>query len=489
MNRRWAAILLLLVVGNGNTLAQVVGTPGPEPRLPPQSGMAAPVSTAGFVPRSGDPFGGSVPRGAATAQELALSLRNAVAMGLKNNLGLLLSEQASRSAEGEWWKQRSALLPNLAAGTVETLQQINLQAFGFGGFPGLSTIVGPFGVFDTRVSVSQPLVDLSAWRRTSAAAAGSAAAHFTYQDAREMVVWAVSNLYFRARAGSGRVEAARRQLQTAEALFRQASDFKDAGVVPAIEVLRAQVELEAEQQRLIYFENELEKQELDLARAIGVPVGQKIRLTEELSEAPPPAIEITDALQQAYAARADYQSLQQRVREAELEKRAAESERLPRLTARGDYGDIGRAPGVSHGTFSAAASLEFPLFQGGRIHGNILEAGAALAGRQAELENLRARIEYELRVALLDLKAAQQQVEVARNGRELATQQMEQSQDRFAAGVTSNIEVVQAQEALATANENFISSLYSFNIAKASLARAMGAGEKNLPAAGQGESK
>ena len=173
------------------------------------------------------------------------------------------------------------------------------------------------------------------------------------------------------------------------------------------------------------------------------------------------------------------------MRQAELERKAAVSERLPKLSARSDYGDIGRAPGISHGTFSAAAVLEFPIFQGGRIRGNVLQADALLQRRKAELEDLRGRVEYELQTALLDLDAARRQVDVARSARDLANQQMTQAQDRFAAGVANNIEVVQAQQALATADENYISSLFSLNTASASLASAIGAGEQGLSNATQ----
>jgi outer membrane protein TolC len=399
----------------------------------------------------------------------------------------LLSQQASRAAEADHWKQRSALLPNVTARTAETVQQTNLRAFGFPGFPGVPSIVGPLSVFDARVALSQSAFDLSAWRRTSAAAAGREAAGFSYQDARETVVWVVANLYFQAIAGTARVEAARSELQTAEALFRQATDFKNAGVVAAIEVLRAQVEYQAQQQRLIYFENQQEKQKLDLARAIGLPAGQAFRLADALSEAALPALDLAAARDRALAARRDYQSLQALVREAEREKQAAQAQRLPKISLHGDYGAVGRAPGQSHGTFSASASLEFPLFQGGRVRGDVLQADVIVSQRRAELDDLRGRVEYELQVALLDLKAAEQQVEVARSARELAAQQMTQAQDRFAAGVVSNIEVVQAQESLAAAHENYISSLYALNAAKASLALALGAAETGLPAILRGE--
>jgi outer membrane protein TolC len=481
MLRRTAWMFLLMTTAPVLASAQIATTTGADA---PRSGAGVMTISTGA-----DGFRGSVPRESATPGERALSLRDAVALGLRNNLGMLLREQDSRSAQGDLWKERSALLPNLAGRTSETLLQNNLQAFGFPSFPGVPTIIGPFGVFDARVSLEQSVVDLSAWRKTGAARAASDAASFTYQDARELVVWAVSNLYFRVQAAAGRAAAVRSQVETAEALFHQAQDFKDAGTVPAIEVLRAQVEFEAQQQRLIYYQNELEKAKLDLARAIGLPAEQQLRLTDEMSATPPPPVDVAAALGQALAARADYQSLAARVREAELNKQAAESERLPKITARGDYGAIGRAPGISHGTFAASAGLEFPIFQGGRIRGNVIEKDAELESRQAELADLRGRIEQELRVALLDLNAASQQVSVARTTQDLATQQMTQSRDRFAAGVASNIEVVQAQEALAAANDNYISSLYSLELAKASLGRATGAGEKRLTAGEKGDSQ
>jgi outer membrane protein TolC len=373
--------------------------------------------------------------------------------------------------------------------TSENVEQINLQSFGFSSFPGIASIVGPFSVFDTRATASQPILDLQALGKTRAAGAGNQAATLSYQDAREIVVWVVANLYYRANAAAGRVAAARSEFQTAEALFHQAEDFKAAGTIPAIELLRAQVEMQAQQQRLIYLENELEKERLDLARAIGLPDGQRFRLTDPLSETVPAPTALAEALQQATASRKDLQSIQAQVRQAQLEEQAAKAERLPKLTADGDYGAIGLGPGVSHGTFSAGASLEFPLFTGGRIHGEVLKADAQLEQRKAELANLRQRIEYELRVALMDLESARQQVAVAKSARELATEQMAQAQDRFSAGVVNNIEVVQAQDALAAANENYISSLFSLNTASASLARAMGSGENGTPAAPQGESK
>ena len=490
MKRHRIVMALLLLLAAGAARAQSSRESAQE--MSSGSDSSATGMTGGMAGRTSyaaDPFAGSVPAGPATADEIGLSLRDATTLALKHNLGLLLTDQATRLVAAEWWKQRSALLPDVTTKTSETVEQTNLQSFGFSSFPGVSSILGPFSVFDTRATASQPILDLQALGKTRAAGAGNQAANFSYQDAREMVVWVVANLYYRAIAASGRVDAARSQFETAEALFHQAEDLKSAGTIPAIELLRAQVEMQAQQQRLIYLQNELEKERLGLARAIGLPDGQKFWLTDPLSETAPVPMALADAVQQAIRSRKDLRSLQAQVRQAQLEEQAAKAERLPKLSAKADYGAIGLGPGVSHGTFSAAASLEFPLFEGGRIHGEVLKADAQLEQRKAELENLRQRIEYELRVALLNLESARQQVAVAKSARELATEQMAQAHDRFSAGVANNIEVVQAQDALATANENYISSLFSLNTASASLSRAMGSGENAAPAAPQGESK
>src|ERR1041385_3948350 len=255
MLRRPVPLLLLLIVSSTSE-AQFSSMP------------ASPVSSAQAGQRMGDgmgPFGGSVPSGAPQPEEISLTLNDAISRALSSNLGLQLRREDLRIADGNYWKRRSALLPNVSSHTAETVQQINLQAFGFSGFQGSSPIVGPFSVVDTRATASQSIFDLEAWKRKDAADAAKDSAAFDYQDARETVVWVVTNLYYRAVSQASRVDAARSELQTAEALFRQAQDFKAAGTIAAIELLRAQVEMQAEQQRLIAAENDLERARLELA--------------------------------------------------------------------------------------------------------------------------------------------------------------------------------------------------------------------------------
>ncbi|HEV2350996.1 MAG TPA: TolC family protein [Terriglobia bacterium] len=405
---------------------------------------------------------------------LALPLNDAIDRGLKYNLGLLLSEQGTREARGARLRALSDLLPKVSWETSESRQQINLQAFGFSSFPGIPSIVGPFNVFDTRAYFSQPILDFKAINGARTEAENLKAAEFSYQDSRDLVVLVCADLYLAANAASSRVDAAAAELKTAQAIYDRAVDLKKAGTVPAIDVLRAQVELQAEQQRLMFVQNAFLKQKLSLARAIGLPTGQEFALSDKIPYAPAPPLPLDQALELALKSRSDFQSAVALVRAAESNKKAARGEGLPALRFNADYGDIGLSPGNSHGTFTVAANVRVPIFQGGLVRGKVLEAEALLRQRQAQLEDLRSRIDFEVRTAYMDLKSSGDQVQVAMSAEDLATEQVKQAQDRFAAGVANSLEVVQAQEALATADENYISSLFGFNVAKATLARSMG---------------
>jgi len=355
-----------------------------------------------------------------------------------------------------------------------------LQAFGIPLAPGERPVVGPFGIFDMRGLVSAPLIDLQALNKVRAGTENIRAAEFSARDARELVVLAVGGTYLNAVAAFARVDAAQAEFNTADTLYRQAVDMKNAGVVPAIEVLRAQVEAQARQQRLVASRNDFERAKLTLGRVIGLPGGQQIELAEQLPYQPAPDISLEQALARAYQARADYLSAQARVHAAELNRRAALAERLPSLLLTGDYGLIGPNPGLARQTFSTTAAVRLPIFQGGKVRGDVEVAEAALQQRRLEADDLRGRIEFEVRSAFLDVQSAAQQVEVAQQAVKVADEAVRQSRDRFAAGVTGNLEVVQAQQALATAHENLISALNAHNIAKLLLARSVGVAEQGV---------
>ncbi len=445
----------------------------------PGASQAEPASSYASAPSfslSGiqSPLLGGIPTGKSSGGVLPLTLSEAIGRGLRYNLGAYLSNQSVQATRGARLLALSQLLPRVTAGLDERQQQVNLKAFGFEPAPGMKTIVGPFNVFDVRAQVTQPVLDFAARNHYRASTENLKAAQFDDANARDLVAFVCANLYLQAVASASRIDAARAQVRTAQVLHELAKDQKAAGVSPGIEVLRAEVELQAQQQRLIVAEDQFAKDKLALARAIGLPLGQEFSLTDDMSYSPLPSMALEDTVQRAYKERPDLQSAQARVQSAESELKAARAGRLPTLNVSADYGDIGQRPWESHGTFTVATVLRIPLFQGGSVRGRIFQADAALQQRKAELEDLRGRIYYDVRSAFLDLNAAAERVQVAQSAVKLADEQMLQSQDRFRAGVTNNVEVVQAQQSQATANENLISSLQAHSAAKLALARAIG---------------
>ena len=427
-----------------------------------------------------NPYLGGVPTGTASPTPLSLSLEEAVARGLRQNLGGLLSTDAVSGAKGDRWRALSELLPSLTTGTSFAVRQNNVRAtIGINNVPGHPPVLGPFGVFDARGYLDQTIFDWESIERARSSAAQVKSAQYSYKNARELIVLVVVSNYLLVIADQSQVESALAQRDTAKALLDQTTDQHRAGLAAAVDELRSNVELQAREQRLIVARNNLSKQKLVLARAIGLPAGQAFDITTQVAYQPLTTSSLGEALQQAYASRADYKSLTEQVRSAELQKKAASAERYPTVSAVADYGTIGTNPASNHGTVDAAAELRLPIFQGGRVHGDNLVADSLLASVKQQLEDLRARIDQEVRDAFLDLQDTAQEVSVEHNAIQLATQTLQQSRDRFASGVTDDIEVVQAQEALADANDAYIASLYSYNTAKISLARAMGVAESN----------
>ena len=425
------------------------------------------------------PYLGGVPTGEANPTPLSLSLEDAVVRGLRQNLGGLISSDALSGAQGERWRALSALLPDLTTATSFGIRQNDLKAIIGIDVPGHPPVIGPFGVFDTRASLDQSVFNWESIEHARSSAAQVKSARDSYKNARELVVLVVASNYLLVIADQSQVESALAQRDTAKALLDQTTDQKAAGLAAAVDVLRSDVELQAREQRLIVARNNLAKQKRVLARAIGLPAGQAFDITTEVAYQPLTTPTLDEALQQAYNSRADYKSLTEQVRSAELQKKAASAERYPTLSVLADYGSIGTNFASNHGTVDAAAELRLPIFQGGRVHGDNLVADSLLARARQRLEDLRAGIDQQVRDAFLDLQDTAQEVSVEKNAVRLATQTLQQSRDRFSSGVTDNIEVVQAQESLADANDTYIASLYRYNIAKISMARATGVAESS----------
>jgi outer membrane protein TolC len=435
------------------------------------------------LPGSQSPFLGSEPEGKATSDVLSIDFKEAIDRGLRNNLGLLLSGDQTIMARGERWKALSELLPNIEARVQENVQTQSLTALGLKPsvlHAPIPRVIGPFNYFDARASLSQSLFNFRDLEKERAASESLKSAQYNYKDARELVVLAVGNSYLQSIAIAARIETTEAQLKSSQALYDKAVDQQKAGLSPAIDTLRAQVELQTRQQQLIVARNDFAKQKLAFARVIGLPLGQEFVLTEKAPYQSLTPLPLETYLQRAYASRSDYQAALSQVRAAELSRRAASAGRYPSLDMNANYGDIGVTPAHSNGTWQVNGSLTIPIFAGNKVHGEVLEAEAQLRQARSQLGDLRGRIDYDVRAALLDLNASAQQVEVARSSVDLAEQALTQSQDRFSAGVADNLEVVQAQEAVAGAHESYIQSLYAHNLAKVELAYAIGAAEEGI---------
>lgn len=428
--------------------------------------LAAPAGTASFA--QGPP--------------LAVSLSDAIDRALRYNLSVLSGTQEERALAAERLKALRELYPKFNAEIASAQQQINLASVGFGGFPGISQIVGPFALVDARARVSQSVIDRKLVYDVREAKENQAAAVYANENSRETVVLAVANIYLQTLSASARVTAVEAQVARARTLFDRASDLKSAGIVPGIDVLRAQVELQTQQQRLVQFRNDFALLKLNLARAAGIPLAQDIVLTDRMPEDTPEAMAIEDALQSARDNRSDVKRADALVAAAQHALDSAKAQSLPTLAFDADYGVIGRTPGQSHGTYTMRGELRIPIFNGNEGESDRAEAAARLEQRKLEAEDLKAQVEMEVRASFLQLTSAQEQVQVARTALDLVRTQLDQAQDRFEAGVVGNLEVVQAQEAVALADENIISSLYALNVAKARLARATGTAERTIKA-------
>src|SRR5271157_4751087 len=439
-------------------------------------GLSTLPSAEQVINRNQDPFAGSLPQGKASADVLDLTIDDALDRGLKYNLGLYLAARVTEQSSAARLRALTDLLPVVNGSFSEEDQKINLKQFGFA-FPGFPSSVGPFGISDLRATGAWTVLDFHSISNIQAASQNVKAAQFTYRDARDTVVTAVSANYLLTIAQEWRVTATEAEMKTAQALFQLAEDQETAGLAPNIDTLRARVQLQAEREAVIQAQNDLEKQRIALARVIGLPVRQKFRLVNRVPYHPLPEMEIETAFTRALQMRSDYQAALAFLRAAQLSREAAWKQRLPSIGLAGEYGVLGYTPDAMAPNWSAAATLRIPIFEGGKVEADVRQAEAILKQRQAQVDNLRGQIEQDVQDALLDLKAAAQQVEVAKLGQDLAVQALGQSQDRFAAGVTNNVEVIQAQQQLAAANEQYIAGLYAHNIAKVLLARAIGNAE------------
>ena len=434
------------------------------------------LAPCGLAAQTASPFQGSVTQGEVSAQPINLSLDDAIQRGLKTNLGVILSGTQTAAARGERLSQLQALLPSVDFNAREVVMQEDLPAQGMR-IPGFPVILGPFGYTDLRASLSWSLIDVASLRNYLAARHNFAAAQLSAQDARELVVLVVGNAYLLALADETQISSVEAQVATAKISLDQAGANHQAGTAPLLDELRAKVDYQSLEQRLIVARNALEKDKLALARTIGLPLAQSFTLADKAPYAVFDQIDAEKAIREAHANRKDLAAMVEQSKAAEQQRKAATADRLPTLTFNGDYGDIGVNVKTSHGTGNAAGTLSVPLFKEFALRGEAQVAQAQLDTAEAKLSDKNAQVDADVRDALLDIASAQKQVEVARSSVELANEALSEAQQRYANGVSDNLAVSQAQQSVAQANDQYVTSLYRHNVAKLSLARALGAGE------------
>ncbi|HUD13470.1 MAG TPA: TolC family protein [Terracidiphilus sp.] len=433
----------------------------------------APAQSSGPTAQS---FQGSVTVGDATGQPIDLSLDDAIERGLKNNLGVILSATETASARGQRLSQLQSLLPNVDGSFKDAVSQVDLPAEGLR-IPGFPTIIGPFGYQDLRGSLSWSLVDVASLRNYLAARHNFQAAQLSAEDAQDMVVLTVGNAYLLVIADETQVSSAEAQVATSKVSLDQAVANHQAGTAPLLDELRARVDYQSLQQQLIVARNSLEKDKLALARTIGLPLAQSFNLTDKAPYQAFDELDVEATIRQAHANRKDLAAMVEQVKAAEQQRKAATADRLPTLKFSGDYGDIGVNLDHSHGTGDATGTVSAPLFAEFALRGEAQVAQSQLDTVRAKLSDQNAQVDADIRDALLDIQSAQKLVEVARSSVDLSNEALKEAQERYANGVSDNLAVSQAEQSVAQADSQYVSSLYRHNVAKLSLARALGAGQ------------
>lgn len=442
------------------------------------SAVAAPSASVTNAQSQQSSYQGSVVIGQATDGVLSLSLDDAIQRGLKQNLGIILSGTSEQSAAGQKLQELQALLPTVTGYLREAVMQTNLAAQGIRA-PGFPEVIGPYGYTDLRGSLSWSLINVSALQNYLASKHNFEGTKLSAQDARDMVTLTVGNAYLLVISDAARVRSAQAQVDTSKVSLDQAVANHEAGTSPLLDELRARVDYQSLQQSLISSVNQFEKDKIALARTIGLPLDQKFELTEQAPYAALDNLDAESAVKQAWENRKDLKALEQQVAGAEKQRSAATAERYPVFGFQGDYGVIGVNFGNSHGTGDAVGTLAFPIFEEARLRGDADQAQSQLNQRRAQLSDMRGQINADVRDSILDIQSAAKQVEVAHSNVQLATEALSEAQQRYAAGVSDNLSVSEAQQSVAQANDRYVASLYQHNVAKLELARALGVASTN----------
>ncbi len=424
-------------------------------------------------PATAQDFHGGVPSGTVDPATMELTLEDAITRGLRQNLGLLLSQTQTATVRGQQLQQLQNLLPKVDANLSENLMQTDLAAEGLR-VPGFPTIIGPFGYTDVRANLNWTALSLNSLHDYLASKHDFRAAQLTADDARQMVILTVGNAYLMVVADQSEVDSAKAETATSKTSLDQSTARHEVGTAPKLDVLRAQVDYQTHEQQLIVAQNQLVKDKLALARAIGLPLAQQFTVADTIPYQAFDQPDVQSEIRQALATRKDRQASAETTASMAEQRKAATADRLPTVKVSADYGDIGVNLNHSHGTGDASGTLTIPIFKEAQFRGEAAMAQSQLDQQKAKQSDLDAQIEADIRDALLDIASTEKQVAVAESNKNLAQEELSDAQQRYVAGVSDNLAVTQAQQSVAQADSSYINSLYQHNVAKLNLARSMG---------------
>ena len=430
----------------------------------------------------------------ATVGAMPLGLDDAIERGLQHNLQLELARQNQRMVHGEVLTVANNLLPSLRAEAYTRTQEINLAALGFkpqslapllkqfGIAPGQFATIVKVDTTAAQMNVDQQLFNVPAYYLYRAAQKADTVASMTSLNAEGTVTLQVGTQYLLALADASQIENAQALEKADQVVLQQATASHDAGVGTNLDVLRARVQLQTQQQTVINAENTFAKDKIALNRLIGLPAGQELTLTDKAPYSEFSELPLDQAKALAYKRRKDLLSLEAQMEVAERTEKAVKYQRLPTLSFGGYYGVLGETHGLYHGVFSAQGNLKIPIFQEAQFRGDREVADAQMNGLRQQITSLRVTIEQQIRSAMLDVQSSARLVKVARSNVDLATEELQQATDRFQAGVSDNLPVVQAQASLADAQTQLVQTLYQYNQSKLTLARNTGVVETQYKA-------
>src|ERR1700688_3325655 len=410
-----------------------------------------------------------------------MTLEQAVALAIKQNPTQQIAVLDATESIHDKNISRSDLLPQANLSVADSANRENVKAQ-FGGkmppgfpFPGH---IGPYQIFSAGPTFGSNISDLTLWKRYQAARSNVDVSKANSLSTREQVILLVVSQYIGTLRAVANVEASKSRVDLAQALYDQAADLQKEGVGTGIDTLRANVELQNENQRLLEAQASRDTSLFGLSRLLNLDPRQNIELGDSLSFFDTPQPNVESSIEESLAVRPEWKALHEQIRAAENQKKAASESRLPSLHFSGNWAELGTQPSSVIPTYTYAGTVSMPLFTGGRIHAEMVRADLDIQKLQQQQADLRNQIALDVKTALINLDSARSQVKVANLGVQLSKEEVDQARDRFNAGVANNIEVIQAQDSLARANDNQIAALYRFNQARADLARSIGQMEK-----------